>query len=123
VKAGIILVIGLLALSCSDTDDTASVVQTLDPPTSLTLTRIGKTAVKLSWQDNSNSEESFSVERKANQGVFTPRLFTTRNVTTVVDSSGLSTDTTYSYRVRALRYTESSGYSNIVTIQLTLPFP
>ena len=122
-KTGIVLAISLVFTNCSGTDDSLSVVQTLDPPSALILTRIGTTAVRLSWQDNSNSEESFAVERKTNQGPFVPRVFTVQNVTTAVDSSGLFTDSTYAYRVRALRFTESSDYSNIVTIQLTLPFP
>jgi hypothetical protein len=69
----------------------------LDPPSELQPTRIpGRAAVRLSWNNYSNSETGRAI-----------------------DSIGLRIGATYSYRVRAMRYAESSAPSNVASITLT----
>ena len=109
--------------ACSQGSTEPQAVQQLDSPSELTVTRFGKTAVRLSWKDNSTTEDGFVVERKVGQGVFQERLFTTQNVNAEVDSVNMQVDSTYSYRVHAIRYLESSTNSNTVSVRLTLPFP
>ena len=114
----------LASVGCGNDGATDSPIDlTLKAPTELTVDRIGRTAVRLSWKDPAEREESFSIERKMNKGLFVARIFTTQNVTTAIDSVGLLADSTYSYRVHAIRYSERGEYSNVVSIRLTLPYP
>lgn len=110
----------LIAASCKESSSSeAEVDSTLRAPTDLQVTRISSKAVRLTWSDSNTQEESFSIERKQNNGNFSPRLFTAPDVTAAVDSMNLSLDSTYVYRVRAIRYTEAGPYSNEVSIKLT----
>ncbi len=114
-----------LAVGCSGTSDAPLTEEVrLDAPTGLTALRIGTTAVQLAWDDQAVGEDSYAVERKAGTGSFVPHVFVPPNAVQAVDSLGLAADSvTYSYRVRAIRYVSSSGYSNVVSIQFTLPYP
>lgn len=114
-----------LTVGCSSSTDAPLTEEIrLDSPTGLTALRIGRTAVQLAWEDQAVGEDSYAVERKTGTGSFVPLLFVPPNGVQVVDSLGLAADSvTYSYRVRAIRYVSSSGYSNVVTIQFTLPYP
>lgn len=115
----------LLLVGCSEeSTDAATPIGPLVAPSDLVVTRTGLKAVQLTWTDNNTSEESFAIERKQNNGEFVPRLFVTYNSISATDTLGLFVDTTYSYRVRALRYLDAPGpYSNTATILLTPAFP
>ncbi|MBI3586599.1 MAG: fibronectin type III domain-containing protein [Ignavibacteriales bacterium] len=119
----ILAVTFFFVVGCSEDSTGPEVDKTLNAPSELKVTRIGKTAVRLLWKDNTAAEEGFVVERKQAQQDYTPYLFTTKNSTTAVDSVGLIADSTYSYRVQAIRYLERGEYSNVVSIKLALPFP
>lgn len=110
-------------IGCSEDSTAPEIDKTLSAPSELKVTRIGRTAVRLEWKDNTAAEEGFVVERKQDQQDYTQRLFTSKDGTTAVDSTGLITDITYSYRVHAIRYLERGEYSNVVSIKLALPFP
>lgn len=73
--------------------------------------------VTLKWQDNSNNESSFIVQRATNanfkQGLNT--ITVGANVTTLTDTL-VQTDTTYYYRVLASNMIGNSAYSNVVSI-------
>jgi hypothetical protein len=97
--------------------------QALRAPTGLKAVRAARTAVRLSWTDNTETEDGFAIERSIGAGSFSQVLFAIPNATTAIDSSGLLTDASYSYRVRALRYSERGDYSEVVTIRLSLPYP
>lgn len=119
-----LLSIFLIAAGCSKDGSTSPEPDlVLHAPTELTTNRVGKTVVRLAWKDNSEAEEGFVVERRNGQGLFTPRLFTARDISTAIDSVGLMPDSTYSYRVHAIRYSERGDFSNVVSIRLTMPFP
>lgn len=66
----------------------------------------------LSWTDNSSNESGFSVERSLNSqfGPFTEIASTSANVEAYHDS-GLTSDQTYYYRVRAFNVAGNSSYS------------
>ncbi len=88
-----------------------------DSPSNLTGNVLGATKVYLTWNDNSNNENGFKIERKdvslgsstwEQAGVVSP------NYTEFTDQ-GLTSRTTYSYRVGAL-LTSSIAYSNTITV-------
>jgi hypothetical protein len=125
-KIGIYLTLafGLVFWGCSKGDSAATGPDmTLRAPTDLKVTQVGVTAVRLTWTDNNESEEGFAIERQRGQGSFVQQLFTAPNVTTAIDSVGLTASSTYNYRVRAMRYSDRGDYSSVASIQLALPYP
>ena len=80
-------------------------------PSALTAAVNPATQINLAWQDNSNNEESFVIERSIDGVNFAPVTSVGANVTTYSDS-GLSNSTTYFYRVLAHNAAGYSGYSN-----------
>ncbi|MEW5766299.1 MAG: Ig-like domain-containing protein [bacterium] len=80
-------------------------------PTNLDVVVISSTQLRLSWQDNSDNETGFSIERKTTGGVFSEITTVSAGTTTYNDTS-LTPATTYTYRVRAFNGAGYSGYSN-----------
>jgi hypothetical protein len=120
----VIAVLLMTLLGCTQDNSTnATVDQTLRAPTSITTTRTGLTAVRINWLDNNETEEGYIVERQTGQGQFFQQVFTTQDVATAIDSVGLAVNGTYTYRVRAIRYSERGDYSPVATIKLSLPYP
>ncbi len=114
-----LLWIVLVALSCKENGATeAGPVFDLQQPTNLSLLRVGATAVRITWTDTSVNEEGFEVERRTNVGPFSGRVYTSRDMSTAIDSMNLTIDSTYSYRVRAMRYEQRGPYSTEFTINL-----
>ncbi len=111
-------------LGCSKDDSSAiGPDQALRTPADLKAVRVGRTAVRLTWTDNNESEESYAIERQAGQGGFIQQLFVAKNVATAIDSVNLITGFTYNYRVRAIRYSERGEYSSLASVALSLPYP
>ena len=84
-------------------------------PTSLEATATSSTAINLTWQDTNDNETGFKVERKLG-GCSSPNSWAQiqkvgADVTTT-KSTGLTVNTTYSYRVRAYNAAGNSAYSN-----------
>jgi predicted phage tail protein len=80
-------------------------------PSGLTVTAASTSSLRLAWQDNSNNEERFEIERRTGTGAFT-RIFTAPpNTRTHLDTSLLA-NRLYRYRVRALNAGGASAYSN-----------
>jgi len=75
--------------------------------------------VDLWWNDNSNNENGFIIERKTNNGSFQVIDSVDSNVTGYTDWSVIDT-TTYTYRVKAFNATNTSGYSNEFTVTTPL---
>jgi len=67
-------------------------------------------AVNVGWQDLSNNEDSFYIERSTDQNNWTVVGVVSANVTTYTDTSALAT-TTYYYRVRAHNSYDGGSYS------------
>lgn len=80
-------------------------------PTGLTVVAAAATVVNLSWNDNSNNEVQFKIERSANGGgSFTQVATVPANVRTYQDFNLLAA-TAYVYRVRASNGAGDSPYS------------
>ena len=78
-----------------------SATTSLSPPTGLTATAISSAEVKLTWEDNSKSEDGYKIERSISGDDYVLiRELSGQNVTTFNDS-GLNPSTTYSYRIMA----------------------
>lgn len=84
-------------------------------PTDLTATPISSTQVKLNWQDSSSDETSFRAEVSTDGNTFVYKAGSVANITNCT-ASKLTPGTTYYFRVYALRGSDKSAYSNVVTI-------
>jgi FtsP/CotA-like multicopper oxidase with cupredoxin domain len=87
-------------------------------PTNLTAALAFGPVITLNWQDNSNNETSFIIERSTNGGAFTQIGTVGANITTFVDTTGQPA-TTYTYRVYSANALGTSPYSN--TAQVVVP--
>ncbi len=88
----------------------------LTAPANLSLSGNGQPV--LTWQDNSDNEAGFTVQRKAPGGVFTNLGTVEANITTFTDLN-TQPGVTYAYRVFATDGQGKSAYSN--TVELTTP--
>jgi len=90
-------------------------------PTKLTATPASATQVDLAWNDTSNNESGFKIERKEGAGGAWAQVAQVGpNETTYMDTA-LNAAATYVYRVRAANFGGDSPYSN--EAQVTLPTP
>ncbi len=81
-------------------------------PSGLTAYSGYSSQVDLSWQDNSNNEDGFKIERKTGAGGTYSQIGTvSANITSYQDTS-LTCNTIYYYRVRANNSVGDSSYSN-----------
>jgi subtilisin family serine protease len=87
-------------------------------PTGLTVTLNSNSAI-LTWQDNSNIETGYVVERKSDNSNWTVIARLEANVTSYTDNN--LTPMTYYYRVKAVYNTEESLYSNEASITVLNP--
>jgi FtsP/CotA-like multicopper oxidase with cupredoxin domain len=84
------------------------------------------TGINLSWRDNANNETGFVIERSSDGGttftsIATPKSRWGTGGTVTYTDTDIVSGTTYTYRVKAMNGTTSSGYSNTAT--LTVPGP
>jgi len=71
--------------------------------------------IKLSWQDNSDNEDGFKIERKTSSSAYSQIGTTGENITSYKDNT-VSAGITYYYRVRAYNNRGgNSSFSNIAT--------
>jgi len=99
--------------------DSASAVTLAVPtlpaePTNLTATAVSKSQINLTWTDNATNEDGFRIERCKGSTCTNFALIATvgANVTSY-SNTGLSSNTSYRYRVRSYNASGNSGYSNI----------
>ena len=86
----------------------------MNAPSNLTATAVSLTQINLSWQDNSDNEDGFEIERSTDSVIY--NLLATLNANTIsYADSGLVPFVAYYYRVRAYNTIgDRSSYSNVV---------
>lgn len=93
----------------------AAAVTTPTAPSALVATVASSTQINLSWNDNSNNETSFKVERAISpSGPFTEIASLGANIKSY-SNTGLTASTSYSYRVRAINSAGASTYTSVAT--------
>jgi FtsP/CotA-like multicopper oxidase with cupredoxin domain len=81
-------------------------------PSSLTATAVSSSSISLSWTDNASDEGGFNIERApGGSGAFAWVAGTASNISTWTDT-GLSSATSYDYRVSAFNGAGDSAFSN-----------
>ncbi|MDH7480498.1 MAG: PQQ-binding-like beta-propeller repeat protein [Armatimonadota bacterium] len=83
-----------------------------NPPSNLTATVISETQVHLQWQDNSNNEYGFRIERRLAPYLNFTLVAVVGAGVTSYDDSGVGSGLTYCYRVCAYQEGGNSGYTN-----------
>src|SRR5688572_7247451 len=71
--------------------------------------------VSLAWDDNSNNETMFKIERSTASSAYSQIATVGANVTSYIDAT-VSAATAYSYRVRASNSTADSAYTNVLAV-------
>jgi len=95
----------------SNEDCATTPISPPDAPSNLVASVVSSSEVDLTWQDNSDNETGFKIERKEGAGSFVQIDTVGANVTTYPDA-GLKDDVIYCYRVQAYNATGDSAYSN-----------
>ncbi|QQS37601.1 MAG: PQQ-dependent sugar dehydrogenase [Ignavibacteriales bacterium] len=80
-------------------------------PSNLQTTPVPPNSIQLTWNDNSNNELGFKIERKTSSTSFVLIDSVGANVTTYTNA-GVNDTVQYTYRVFAYNSTDNSGYSN-----------
>lgn len=99
---------------------TAKFIQsgTVNPPqapSNMTATAAGPSSINLAWTDNSSDETGFLLQRSLSATSGFTNLLTLPANTTSYTNTGLSSATTYYYRVQAINSGGSSPWSNIAS--------
>ncbi|HEX4945354.1 MAG TPA: glycoside hydrolase family 44 protein [Blastocatellia bacterium] len=85
-------------------------------PSNLTATAVSRAQINLSWKDNASNETGFKIERCTGSGCTNfAQIATVGAGVTNYGNTGLSRNTTYTYRVRAYNANGNSAYSNTVS--------
>jgi formylglycine-generating enzyme required for sulfatase activity len=91
-------------------------------PTNLVTNVISTSEIDLSWNDNSNNETGFIIERHLESTTFQLLAQTSANQSTYADT-GLTAATTYYYRVKAYNTAGESFYTNVAVGSTLHPTP
>jgi serine protease AprX len=105
----------------------SSVVETTPPPpappaapSNLRSTAAARTSITLAWNDNSADETSFELERCTGSTCTSFTRIATLGANTVsYNNTGLTRNTTYRYRIRAVNAGGASAYSNVLNASTT----
>ena len=83
-----------------------------NPPASLGATAASPSQINLTWDDASNDETSFEIQRDTTSSFSSPATLTAGANAESLQSAGLDPNRTYHYRVRARRGSAASAWSN-----------
>lgn len=99
-------------------------IQTVAPaaPSALTAAEASQTQINLTWTDNADNETGFIVERKWGSDSSFTVIDTVAADVTAYSNTGLTANTTYTYRVTAFNTADNSAYTNEGSAT-TLPAP
>jgi hypothetical protein len=98
------------------------------PPSNVTLTAssfelpIPYSKIIVQWTDNATNEDYFILERSADGVTYSDITHPAENATSYSDSAGLTPNTTYYYRLKAVNASGVSSYSAPVSVK-TPPLP
>ena len=84
----------------------------IQPPTKLTATVVSSSRIQLTWQDNSDNEAGFHLQRRIDGSPEWVSISIAPANVTMFGDGGLLPDTRYHYRVAGFNGTESSAFSN-----------
>ncbi len=84
-------------------------------PSQVTATPLSSSSISLSWTDNTPDEDGFVVERSLSADSGFSRAGSVAADTTLLVDTGLTSATTYHYRVKAVKGTRSSPASETVS--------
>lgn len=84
-------------------------------PTGLTAVVASSTQVNLTWKDNASNESGFKVEQQIGTGAWVALSNSANNVVSR-SITGLTANTTYSFRLRATNAAGDSAYTNTATV-------
>ena len=88
----------------------------INAPLNLIAIPVMSSQIDLAWQDNSNNDNGFEIERRTMAGEYSPIATVDSDITSYSDIN-LTPFTTYFYRVRALNTIgDRSSYSNEVSV-------
>lgn len=87
----------------------------INAPSNLRIGTITETQIQLLWNDNSDNEIGFEIQRAtSSSGPFNNTSMISSDLTTLT-ATGLSANTTYWFRVRATRISEHSDYTSVIS--------
>ncbi len=110
--------------SAYSSEANATTLNVIPPaPSGLVATAASVSQINLSWTSNSVNETGFKIERKTGAGGTYSQVTTVGAGVTAYNDTGLASNTTYFYRVRATNAVGDSAYSNeaSATTQITTP--
>ena len=85
-------------------------------PEALTVSAVTLTEATLEWDDRSNNEQGFSVERSVSDSTsFSPLASLSTDVTTYQDNT-IANNHIYYYRVQAVGQSDNSSYTKLVSV-------
>src|SRR5690606_21861258 len=94
--------------------------ETIAAPSNLVATTASSTSINLTWNDNSSNETGFQIQRAPTSGGTYSTIHTTAANVTSYTNTGLSSNTTYYYRVRATNGTINSAYTSLASATTTV---
>jgi hypothetical protein len=113
IKAGLCVTSHDNTKLCTATFNQVSVTGVPDAPGMLEAMAVSSGQIELSWNDHSNNETGFKIERKPGSGGTWAQIGTAgENAGDYVDNANLTPVTIYFYRARAYNAFGDSGYSN-----------
>lgn len=92
-------------------------------PSGLSATSFSPTQINLSWSDNSGNESGFKVERATSSGGPFSLIQTAAAGATSYSASGLTSSTTYYFRVSATNSAGDSAYTSVANASTQDPIP
>jgi fibronectin type 3 domain-containing protein len=108
--------------ACSDFSAEASALSFPEKPADLKAEAASATEIQLTWEDRSDIEGGFEIERKPPGGSFS-RIAAVEQDTRSFRDGGLLPETKYEYRVRACNVSGCSDYSNKASATTDPPPP
>jgi len=88
-------------------------------PSNLTLTRTGLKEITLKWNDNSNNEDGFLIERKQLPQTVYSFLDSLKTATVTFIDNNVEQGPIYYYRIKAYTKFTQSDYSNELSLEMT----